>query len=246
MLSLIGLGLNSEADLSLRGIEEAKTSDKVYIELYTGRWYGNLKNLQKLIGKEIIELTRKDLEEDSNKILHEAKNKKISIFVQGDPLIATTHSSLVLEARKFGIKTKIIHNASIISAIGETGLHAYKFGSTVTIPFPEKTKGKLPESIFEIIRENKKRELHTLCILDVLSEENKYMTINEGLDILLRGNVISKNDKIIGFVKAGSNNPVIVYRTVDSLIKVDIHDIPAVIIIPAKLHFTEKEYLEAI
>lgn len=246
MLTLIGLGLHSENDLSIRAIEEAKKSDKAYIELYTSKWYGNLKNLEKLIGKEIFELKRKDLEENSNKIIEEAKTKPLVIFVQGDPLVQTTHSSLLLEAKKHGIETKVIHNTSILSAIGETGLHVQKFGPYVTIPFPEKTKGKLPESIFEVIRENKKRKLHTLCLLDVIVEEGKYMTAKQGLQILLQGNIVNKDEKVVVFAKAGSENPLIIYSSVDELIKMDVQDIPAVIILTGKLHFTEKEYLELV
>ena len=70
-LTLIGLGLYSERDLSLNSIEEAKNSDIVYIELYTSKWYGNLNNLEKIIGKEVTELKRKDLEENSSKIVEE-------------------------------------------------------------------------------------------------------------------------------------------------------------------------------
>lgn len=244
-LTLIGIGLFDEKDLSLRAIEEAKNSDKVYIELYTSKWYGNLKNLEKLLGKKVIELKRKDLEENSSKIIEEAKNRKIGILVGGDSFVATTHIALKLEAMKQGIKTRVIHGSSIISAIGETGLHIYKFGPIVTIPFLEKTKGKLPESIFRIIRENQKRGLHTLCLLDVVAEENKYLKVNEGLQILLNGKVVNLNDKIVVFVKAGSEKPLITYDTIDSLVKKNIKDTPAVIIILGKLHFTEKEYLSS-
>lgn len=137
MLELIGLGLFDEKDISLRGLEEAKKADKVFIELYTGKWHGNLKKLEKLVNKKIEILTRKDLEEGSDRILKDAKKKRIVIFVQGDSMVATTHITLIQAAKKQGIKTRIIHNASIISAIGETGLHLYRFGSIVTIPFPK-------------------------------------------------------------------------------------------------------------
>ena len=243
-LTLIGLGLFDEKDLSLRAIEEARNSDKVYIELYTSKWYGNLENVKRLIGKDVLELKRKDLEENSRKTIEEAKSKKVVIFVQGDPLVQTTHSSLLLEARKLGIETKVIHNASILSAVAETGLHVQKFGPYVTIPFPEKTRGKLPESVFEVIKENKKRGFHTLCLLDVVAEDNKYMTINEGLKILL-GNVVKDDERIVVFAKAG-NKPVTAYNTVSNLIDRGISDIPAVIIILGKLHFTEKEFLLSI
>ncbi len=46
MLTLIGLGLFDEKDLTLKGLEEAKNADKLYVELYTSYWHGNLKNLE--------------------------------------------------------------------------------------------------------------------------------------------------------------------------------------------------------
>jgi diphthine synthase len=251
MLVLIGLGLSDEKDLSLRAIEEAKKADKTYIELYTTAWFGNLKNLEELIGKKIEVLKRKDLEESSERILNEAKEKNLVIFVGGDPLVATTHSALLLEARKKGIKTKVIHNSSIISAIAETGLHLYKFGPCVTIPFPEKTKGKLPESVYEIIKMNKSRGLHTLCLLDIDAEENKLMSVKEAIEILLRleeerrENVINEKEKIVVFSKAGSENAKIFFDALKNFKEKEV-GLPAVIIILGLLHFTEKEFLETI
>ena len=241
---MIGLGLNSEKDISLRSIEETKTADKVYVEFYTGKWYGSLDAMEKLFGKEITEFSRKDMEDDSEKIIQEAKNKNIVIFIEGDPLIQTTHASLLIEARKNKIQTKIIHNASILSAIGETGLHSQKFGQHVSIPFPEKTKNAKPESFFEVVKRNQKYGLHTLCLLDMIYDEKKYMSVNQGLEIL--SSVVGKDYKLIVFAKAGSDKPLIVYDKVSNLIKRNISEIPAVIIIPGKLHFTEKEFLETI
>jgi diphthine synthase len=248
MLTLIGLGLHNEKDLTLRGLEEAKAAKKVYAEFYTSYWYGSLKKLEKIIGKKITVLERKDLEENLKNIIEEAKNKKIVLFVQGDPFVATTHTVLVQEARKNKIKVDVVHNASIISAIGETGLHLYKFGSTATIPFPEKTKGKLPESLYETIKENKKRWLHTLCLLDVVAEEKRYMSVQEGLNILMqlenekKENVLNYDTEIVIFSRAGSKNPSIVFDKIKNLIDKNF-DKPAVIIIPGILHFTEREFL---
>jgi len=250
MFTLIGFGLFDEKDLTLRGLEQAKKADKVFIELYTSKWYGNLENLEKLVGKKVEVLKRKDLEEESNKILEQAKTQNIVIFVQGDALIQTTHIALLQEARKLGIKTKVIHNTSIISAIGETGLHAQKFGPYVTIPFPEKTKGKLPESVYEIIKMNKTRGLHTLCLLDVIGEEKKYMLPKEAMKILLdiekkrKEGVFNENTQVIVFARAGSEDSLIVYGTVNELMKKGFGEPPAVLIVPGILHFTEKEYIQ--
>ena len=249
MLTLIGLGLFDERDLSLRGLDEAKKADKVYVEIYTSPWHGNLQNLEKLVGNNIEVLKRRDLEENSGKILEEAKNKDIVIFVGGDPLVATTHSALLLDAEKQKIKTRTIHNASIVSAIAETGLHIYRFGPSVTVPLPEKTKGKLPESVYEVIKMNKARGLHTLCLLDIDAEQNKNMTANEAMKILLemenerREDVFTLGTDVIIFARAGSDNFMIIYGKVKDLLEKDFGIPPAVLIIPGILHFTEKECL---
>jgi diphthine synthase len=244
MIALISMGLFDEKDLTLRGIEETRKSGKVYIEFYTGKWHGNLKNLEKMIGKKVTELKRSDLEENSRKIVDEAKKQDIAILIQGSAVVQTTHLALIEEAKKLGIKTKIIHNASIISTIGETGLHPQKFGQYTTIPFPERTKGKLPKSVFEVIKENQKRGLHTLCLLDLDMENNRYMFLGEALTILIKGKVVSEDSKIVVFASVGSDRPLIAYGKVKSLINRNVTNIPAILIVPGRLHYTEDEFLK--
>jgi diphthine synthase len=249
MLTLIGLGLNDEKDLTLKGIDAAKNADKVFIEFYTSFWNGNKENLETIIGKRIYELQRKDLEEDSKKILQEAKISDIAILVQGDPLVATTHETLIIEAKKLKIKTKIIHNASIFSAISETGLHIYKFGPAVTIPFPEKVSSKFPKSVYETISENKRRNLHTLCLLDVVAENKKYMNASEAIEILLNmekefgGNVVNENFEAVVFENAGSDESKMTFGKISELIKKKFENYPQVLVLIGNLHFTEREYL---
>jgi diphthine synthase len=249
MLILVSLGLFDEKDLTLRGLEEIKKADRIYIELYTSYWHGNIKNLEKMVNKKIEILHRKDLEEESSKILEHAKEKNVAILIQGDSLVQTTHLSLIQEAKKLGIQTKVIHNASIISVVAETGLHPQKFGPYVTIPFPEKTKGKLPESVYEMIKMNKSRGLHTLCLLDVIEEEKKYLMPQEAMKILLeiedkrKESIFTDDTVVIVFAKAGSEKPLMVFDKVKNFVKKDFKELPAVLIIPGILHFTEKEYL---
>lgn len=249
MLILAGLGLYDEKDLTLREIEEARTADKVYLELYTSKWFGDSEKLKSVIGREVIQLTRKELEEEGHKLIEEARDKKVVLFVPGDPLVATTHLALVSAARNEGIRVKIFHNSSIISAVAETGLHVYKFGPSVTIPFPEKTRG-LPESVYNVIKINKARGLHTLCLLDVDTEENKFMTANQGMEILLdiegkrREEVFTKHTKIVVFARAGSDDPLIVYGKVEELIEEDFGSPPMALVVPGILHFTERKYLK--
>jgi len=239
MLIFVGLGLHDEKDLTLRGIEAMKKAEKVYAELYTSKWFGDIKKLEKIAGKEITILKRSDLEENSSRILEEAKVKDIVILVQGDPLVQTTHAALVLDAKKKGIKTGIVHNSSIISAIAKTGLHTQKFGQYITIPFLEKTKGLIPEVLIKTVEENRKRGLHTLCLLDVAE---RCMSVKEALDILLKAKLVEKGSEIVVCSQLGGKDALITYEKVEKLINREF-SIPSVIIIPGSLHFTEKEYL---
>ena len=241
MLVLISIGLADERDMSLRALEAARECDILLSEFYTNKINTNTEKLSNLIGKPVREISRKDLEENFNWILEEAKNKNVGILVGGDCLVATTHYSIVLEAKKLEIPVKIIHSSSIISAIGETGLHLKKFGPYVTIPFPEKTKKSLPESIYNTIKDNKNRGLHTLCLLDIADEP---MSVKQGLEILLElekklgQRVIDENTEIIVCSRLGHEDKKIEYGNVKNLMEKDFKE-PCVIIIPSNLHFTE-------
>jgi len=249
MLTLIGLGLSDEYDLTLRGIDAAKKSDKVYCELYTGKWGGSIENLQKIVGQQIFLLKRPDLEEESARILNEAREKSVVIFIQGDPMVATTHTSLLVEARKLGIETRVIHNSSIFSAVAATGLHVYKFGATVTIPFLEKTGGRIPKSVYDVIAENKKRGLHTLCLLDISADARVFMNPTQAVDLILAmernfgEGVIEPYQRIVVLCKAG-HSPEIFYDEIDAFQTGMVSATPAAVVIPGKMHFTEEEFLK--
>jgi diphthine synthase len=243
MLILAGLGISDEKGITIEEIEEAKSSDYVFVELYTSIWCGNLQNLERMIGKEIKVLERKDLEEESEKILDLAKEKKVMIFVPGDPLVATTHSSLLLECKKRKIGFKVIHNSSIFSAICETGLHIYKFGPPVTIPLKEKIKGKTT-SIITTIKQNKKRGLHTLCFLDIDVERKKFLSVREAVEFLIKKKVVKENEKIIVASCLGTSKQTIVWKKAKELLSFEA-ELPVVLVIPASLHFSEREMLEA-
>ena len=248
MLTLVGLGLNDENDLTLKGIEAARKADFVFVEFYTSYWNGDKGKLEKIIEKKIVELKREDLENESEKFLMRAKNSDVVLLVEGDPLVATTHETLLVEAKKLKIKTRIVHNASIFSAIAETGLHIYKFGPPVTIPFPEKLS-KLPSSVYETITDNKERNLHTLCLLDVISEKNKYMNANEAIEALLKmenefkKKIISDSTEAVVFENAGSDRQRISFGKFSVLTGMKFDQYPQVLILVGSLHFTEKEYL---
>lgn len=76
---------------------------------------------------------------------------------------ATTHSDLAIRAKERGIEVKVVHNASIMNAVGCTGLQLYRFGHTVSIPFFTETWK--PDSFYDKIQHNDSDGLHTLCLL---------------------------------------------------------------------------------
>jgi len=243
MLVLAGLGISDERGLTLEEIDEIKDADEVFLELYTSVWGGSIEAVEKITGKGIKILKRKDLEEDVEEILKLATHKKVVILVPGDPMVATTHSYIVLECKKRGIPCKVIHNSSIISAICEIGLHAYKFGATITIPLKEKIRGAA-ESIIESIRENKKRGLHTLCLLDIDVENKKFLDVGDAVKFLIMNDVINEMEKIVVVSCLGMNKQRVFWKEASSFLDSEIEP-PAVIVIPGRLHFLEREFLES-
>jgi diphthine synthase len=244
-----GLGLHDDMGISLRGLEEAKTADKVFIELYTSLLPDFSKTrFEKVSGKALKVVSRKELEEENGRVvLQAAENGKAVLLVPGDPLIATTHVSLRIEAQKRGIKTRIVHGASILSAvIGLSGLHNYKFGKSVTIPFPEES---LSETPLAVISQNRKLGLHTLCLLDIKAEEARYLSIHDGLSILLKvsakrkDELVTNDTLVVGIARAGSDDPIVKAGAVKDLLDYDFEGPPHSLVFPGKLHFMEAEAL---
>jgi len=250
-LIFIGLGLADCFDISLRGLEEVRRADYVFAEFYTSFMPGfNTEEFRRISGKNLTIVSRRNIEEeDGALILEKAKCGKAVLLVPGDPLIATTHIALRLKAEKIGIKTRVIHGSSILSAaIGLSGLQNYRFGKSITIPFPE--RGELSRTPYFVIAENKARNLHTLCFLDIRVEESKYMTINDALKILLElegrigQNIVREGSLAIGIARAGSENVIVKADAIGELMKFNFGGPPHTLIIPAeKLHFMEADAL---
>jgi len=249
-LIFVGLGLNEESDVSLKGLEKAKEADVVFAEFYTSFMSQlDLQKLEGLVEKRIHVVSRRDLEEEEGKrILDAAKRGKAVLLVPGDPLMATTHVDLRIRAEKRGIRTSIVHGASIVSAvIGLSGLQNYKFGRSVTIPFSG--AGALDATPYNVIAENQKMGLHTLCFLDIHAEEKRYMTIREALEILIalekqkQKRVITDDTLAVGVARAGSEKPMAKADYVKQLMKFDFGKPPHSLVFPGRLHFVEAEAL---
>lgn len=144
-------------------------------------------------GKDLILADRDMVETESDEILRDADKQDVALLVVGDPFgyvlsicmydfviitscptSATTHTDIVLRARSQKIPVRVIHNASIMNAIGACGLQLYNFGQTVSLVFFTDTWK--PDSFYDRIKENADLGMHTLVLLDIKvkeqSEEN--------------------------------------------------------------------------
>lgn len=252
LLYFIGLGLYDEKDVSLKGAEILKNVDSIYAEFYTANLFGSsIESLEALLGVKIDVLTREEVEEENIPLI-EAKNKDVAFISAGDPLIATTHSDMMIQAKKMNIDTRIVHSASILSAApGLAGLQAYKFGKVTTIPFTE--ANYFPRSPYVTIKTNLENGMHTLVLLDIQAHLKRYMTANQGLEYLLKvgaeqcdDNIIHNDTLAIVVARAGALNPVVRADIIRNLINEDFGGPLHSIIIPSQLHFIEAEALMVI
>lgn len=239
MFYLIGLGLDID-DLSEKAIRIISSCNEVYLECYTSSFPYSLKDLSTRLKKRLI-LCGREFIEEATTLIERAKEKDIALLIYGDPLIATTHISLIQEAKKKKIPFMVIHNISIINAITETGLEAYKFGKIASIPkWQENYK---PTSFFDVIEDNLSIGAHTLLLLDI------NLSLKEAVSCILQTNtereskLLNKKSLCIACSCLGTKHQKIIYTSLEKLSKLRLKK-PISLIIPSKLHFIEEEFLK--
>jgi len=247
-LAFIGMGLHDETDLTIKAQQILQQCNHVFAELYTSQVMGTtIEKLEECIGKSIQVLSREQTE-DGTILLEAAQHGTVGFLVGGDPMIATTHVDLRIRAHQKGIPTSIIHNSSIMTAVpGLLGLQNYKFGRTTTLAYPE--KDYFPMSPYEVIQQNYEIGLHTLVLLDIQADKQRFMTANEGLKFLLQMEEHYKKKIITGdavacvVARAGSEEPVIRADTIDTLLEEDFGPPLHTLVLPGSLHFMEYDAL---
>ncbi|MBI4738793.1 diphthine synthase [Candidatus Woesearchaeota archaeon] len=269
-LYLIGLGLFDEKDITLRGLGFVKAADKVYLEYYTSLLQCDVEALEKLYGRKVLVADRELVENGSENIVKEAKDHDVAILVVGDPMSATTHTQFLIDAHKRRVPVTIVHNASILTAIGDAGLELYKFGKTTSIVFPR--KNQQVETYYDVIKQNMASGVHTLCLLDIASisdadlatqdtlkqtranvgrenQQRRCMTVREAINQLLavekrrKENIFTSDTLCVGCARLGSPRQILFAGTANALLKKDFGDPPHCLVIPGKLHFVEEEAL---
>ncbi|UCG90547.1 MAG: diphthine synthase [Candidatus Heimdallarchaeota archaeon] len=251
-LFFIGMGLSGLNSCTLETLDILEKMDKVFVEQYTNFIPEEIPPLLKHIRPEISILTRKDLENNDQLFLENIKGKSSAILIPGDPFVATTHNSLRLAAIQRGFTCRIVHNASIISAAASvSGLSSYRFGRTVTCPFPHNAS----EFPYEIIKLNKQIGAHTLVLLDIELSTGEFLTVNEAISILLeleekrKEKIFTKPDLVVGLAQIGTKNEAISAGAAEEVMTLAWRKIgpPQALIACAKsLHFTEEETLKTL
>lgn len=164
----------------------------------------------------------------------------MAFLVVGDPFGATTHTDLALRAKERGITISVVHNTSIMNAVGCCGLQLYRYGQTISIVFF--TDNWRPHSFYGKLASNRAAGVHTLCLLDIKvqeqSEENlcrgrlvyekpRYMSVNLAAKQLLeveeaeKGGAYGPETECIGLARVGGVDQLVVRGTLLELTTVD-------------------------
>ncbi len=249
MLFLVGIGLTGN-DLSLRAIDACKRSE-LMVDRYTCLVDDDHLNLiKKLSGKSTIKvLVRRDMEEGAKDIVSKAVDRDVAVLIGGDPLMATTHKILFIEARKRNVEVEVIHSNSVLTAaIGESGLDFYRFGAIATIP--KWSAHYAPVSFYETLRRNIENNLHSLLLLDYSQELAASLSIKESISILekaekhYKSGIIKEDTKIIVLNCLSSERQQKLFASIEKAKTLELGG-PSVIIVPAKMTSIEKEIVTA-
>lgn len=245
-LVFVGLGLGDERGLSARALDALRTSGEVLAEEYTATApRGTLERLAAEIGRPVQRLSRAALESERPVLAALDRVGRVSLVVVGDPFSATTHVALRLAAERAGHTWRHVPNASILTAAaGFLGLSAYRFGRTVSLPFP--APGFQPRSPLDHLSENRKRGLHTLVLLDLAPEEGRFLGASEGLALLRErdppGEVLPGSADVAVVARVGREDATAWVGPFDRLREVDFGPPLHAIVVPAaELHFEEAE-----
>lgn len=243
-LIFVGLGLSGIDGMTIKALNALKTCDRIYAEFYTSTLIGaSVEALEQEIGKKITVVYRQQVEE-GDEIIAAAKTMRVAFMCPGDTMLATTHVDLRLQAVQEGIPVRMFNGVSIFGACPTAlGLQPYKFGRTVTLPFLE--RGYQPKSPYDHIMENKQRGLHTMILLDIRADELRYMTAQEAIDWLLKGEekwgegLITDKTLLCVVSHAGAPDEKVTAGYPQDLLKKDLGSPLMTVVLPGDLHFME-------
>jgi diphthine synthase len=248
----VGVGPRGPDGLTPAAIKEIVLAGTVFVDDFTAMFpQETFEFFQRTRRDPILRVGRERLERATEVLETAASPGGAALLVPGDPMAATTHISLRVEAERRGIPTRLIFAPSIIHmAFSEIGLQHYKAGRTVTIPYPE--KGYAPTSPIERIDANRAAGLHSLVLLDIRSAEGRYMTANDGIKVMLQlsaklpGSPLGPSTVVAAVARAGEPDCRKFAGSASRLSSIDFGPPMHCLIIPGKLHFEEREALKVL
>ncbi len=247
MFYLVGIGQKPE-HLTPEAMAAVKKCKKVFFDSYTNFMEKRmLKEFEKKLRKKIIVLDRKKIEEEFKPVILQAKKQNICLLVPGNPLTATTHVQLLIEAKNLNSHFSFVPGISITDYLPSTGLDSYRFGRITTIVAPKKNFA--PESFFDAIEKNLSLNLHTLCLLEIDAEKNYFMAIPEAINILEKiaekkqSNAI-QGALLVGLYGVGGKRQKTVAGKASGLKKNTLRIFPQSLVVCARLNEKEREALE--
>ena len=247
-LAFIGMGLGDERDLSRRSVERLRRTARIFAEEYTATLSpGSLDRLSREIARPVERLDRAALEDQRAILEALERDGSAALLVAGDPFAATTHVALRIAAERAGHAWVYLPNASIHTAAASfLGLMHYRFGRTVSLPFPE--PGFAPVSFLDAIRQNQANDCHTLVLLDLRPSEGRYLTADRAVALLLERDreerAVGPTRELAVVARVGTERAAAWVGPARVLASLDFGPpLHAVIVLAPTLHFEEEEAL---
>ena len=250
-LAFVGVGLGDEEGLSRRAWAVLRRADRLFAEEYTAvAPAGTLDRIATELGRPIERLGRAEVEAERPILDALAAVPRVALLVVGDPFAATTHVALRLAAEGAGHTVVYLPAPSILTAAaGFLGLSHYRFGRTVSLPFP--TPGFVPRSPLEQIAGNRERDLHTLLLLDLAPAEVKFLSADAALRQLRaldpEGAVLPADALVAVVARVGRDDAAAWVGGLDRMAQRAFGAPPhAVIVLAPRLHFEEAAALRGV
>jgi diphthine synthase len=261
VLTFVGLGLYDECSVTIAGRKAIRSCDRAFAEFYTSDLVGT--TVEDLAAHHDVDVEVRDragIERDPEPVLNAAETEEVCFLAAGDAMVSTTHVDLRLRAEDRGIETRVVHGVSAASAVPALcGLQNYRFGKSVTLPFPDAHgAGVVPPSVVESVEANLGRGLHTLVYLDITADDEQrarraersaqssgtnrgtYMTGDVAAGLLVEG---WKDRLGVVVARAGSPDPVVAADRLSALVDRDYGGPLHALVLPGSLHHVEREAL---
>jgi len=248
VIRLVGLGLGPPEYVTLKALKALEASDTVYLDCYTSPIPREMiEFLTVRLGDKLRIASRRRLEEEASRLLYEATTSDVAVAVAGDPLIATTHIALLVEAARMGIGWEVVYGVSSVSAaIAASCLSPYRFGRTVTVP--REASPEMLRQIYRRIEDNLEAGLHTLALMDV---SRGGLAVGEAVEGLLQaapssGGLFSPTSPVIVLARLGYPDELRITCRASEVAGLSTPPPPHVLVIPAELRSYEREAVRSL